>query len=78
MNTEMNKSEYDYKPFEIVWTESKEEKRLLIDGVSLESCIELGRKNTNGREYEIYLRNPYPRDRGKLIYTTARKKYDEV
>ena len=69
------KSEYDGKPFEVVWTENGEEKRLLIDGVDLNSCIELGRKNA-GYKFGIYLRNPYPQDRGKLIYKT--KEYNEI
>ncbi len=72
----MEKSKYDGKPFEVVWTESGEEKRLLIDGVDLNSCIELGRKNAKQNTFGIYLRNPYPQDRGKLIYKT--KEYNEV
>ena len=64
----MKGSKYDGKPFEVVWTESGEEKRLLIDGVDLNSCIELGRKNAKQNEFRIYLRNPYPKDRGKLIW----------
>ena len=31
----MEKSKYDGKPFEVIWIESGEEKRLLIDGVDL-------------------------------------------
>ena len=55
----------------------------LIDGVSLESCIEIAKKGSKGiMEYEIYTRLPYPyTDRkdslvgemkGELVYSKGR------
>ena len=78
MSLEKNKSEYDYKPFLIAWEEDDKEKVLLIDGVDLKCCIELGRKGAKQNNFEIFLRNPYPKRRGKLIYTTYKKEYDEI
>jgi len=68
----MEKSKYDYKPLLIVWKDRDENESLaLIDGVNLESCIELARKGlpSKGDEYEIWTRDKYPKSKGKLIYS---------
>ena len=68
----MEKSKYDYKPLLIVWEDrDKKESVALIDGVNLDSCVELAKKGipSKGRTFEIWTRLRHPRSKGKLIYS---------